>query len=127
MSDVTDQTTRVAAPPAGSVDAALARGIGRCRRLPRILIVEDELVIAQDIAAAFGEIGADVVGPTASVQDALRLINETKIDAAIIDVRTRRDLAFCLADHLCERRVPFVLTGNSLAVTSLAGASCISS
>ena len=40
----------------------------------RILIVEDEFLIALDLEDALGELGWEVVGPAATVADALRLV-----------------------------------------------------
>lgn len=96
------------APPNGF---AATRG-GRMR----VLIVEDEYLIAEDIAATFREIGVDVVGPTGSVPCAHRLVEENVIDAALLDIWARDDLVFSVADALTERQIPFAF------VTGLPGA-----
>jgi DNA-binding response OmpR family regulator len=74
----------------------------------RILIVEDEYLLADDLNTALSEAGAHVLGPAASVEDATTLIgNEAKIDVAILDVNLRGDMVFPLADALRERGTPF--------------------
>lgn len=75
----------------------------------RVLVVEDEYFIANDMAAALEEYGAEVVGPSASVDDALHLIeNCGPLDGAIIDINLHGELAFPVARALSLRHVPFV-------------------
>ncbi len=52
----------------------------------RVLVVEDEPFIALDIADAVETLGGDVVGPAMTVRQALEMIVDQKIDAAILDV-----------------------------------------
>ena len=74
-----------------------------------VLIVEDEFYIAIDMAEALKEHGAHVVGPVASIADAIELIENTKhLDGAVIDLNLRGELAFPVARALTERHVPFV-------------------
>lgn len=75
-----------------------------------ILVVEDECVIALDLAASLQDEGAVVLGPVSTVRDAWRCIEEHEhIDAAVLDVRLHDDeLVFPIADALEERAVPFV-------------------
>jgi DNA-binding response OmpR family regulator len=74
----------------------------------RILIVEDEYLLADDLCHALKDAGAEVLGPMASVEDANAYIaGEPSIDAAILDVNLRGDLVFPVADTLRARGVPF--------------------
>jgi CheY-like chemotaxis protein len=84
----------------------------------RILLVEDEYFIADDMVGYFESRGADIVGPVASVRGALDLLASTKhLDAAILDVNLFGELAYPVADALLERGVPFVFaTGYDGAV-----------
>jgi CheY-like chemotaxis protein len=71
--------------------------------------VEDEYFLAQDIVQGLRAEGADVVGPVGAVCDALDLIDATeRIDAAVLDLNLRGELAYPVADALTERGVPFV-------------------
>ena len=75
----------------------------------RILVVEDEYLIADDVRMALEEAGAEVLGPVASVKDAEELISsDPVIDAALLDVNVRGEQIFAVADQLAERGVPFV-------------------
>jgi len=76
----------------------------------RILVVEDEYMMAEDLRYDLEEAGAEVIGPVPSVADALRLLaTEMSIDAAILDVNLRGEKAYPVADVLRERTIPFVL------------------
>ena len=60
----------------------------------RILIAEDEALIAYELAQAVEDAGGEVVGPVASVQEGLHLLSNEEIHAAILDVRlVDRDVA----------------------------------
>jgi DNA-binding response OmpR family regulator len=74
----------------------------------RILVVEDEYFLADEVRDALTDAGAEVLGPVPSVEDATALLaTETHIDAAVLDVNLRGDLVFPVADALKERGVPF--------------------
>jgi CheY-like chemotaxis protein len=63
--------------------------------MARILIVEDEPLIAMMLAEWLVELGHEALGPAETVGDALRLIEETAPSAAILDIN--------LQDQRCER------------------------
>jgi ActR/RegA family two-component response regulator len=73
-----------------------------------ILVVEDEYFLADDVQRKLLEIGAFVVGPSSNVEDALSLINEYRVDAAILDVHLGDELVFPVAEELERRDIPFV-------------------
>src|SRR4051794_39150827 len=74
-----------------------------------VLVVEDEFYIAIDMADTLKEHGAHVVGPVASVADAVDLIECTEhLDGAVVDLNLRGELAFPVARELAKRHVPFV-------------------
>lgn len=74
-----------------------------------ILLVEDEYFLVQDMAQAFLAAGAGIVGPAASVADALRLVAAaTRVDGAVLDINLRGEMVYPLADVLHARGIPFV-------------------
>jgi len=74
----------------------------------RILVVEDEYLLADDLARMLGKTGAEVLGPVPSVKEALVLIDEgPPIDGALLDVNLRGEKVFAIADLLRERAIPF--------------------
>ncbi|MDQ0561144.1 DNA-binding response OmpR family regulator [Rhizobium mesoamericanum] len=75
----------------------------------RILLVEDEYVLANDLQRIFSEEGANVLGPIASVDDALDLIEAGEtIDGAVLDMNLQGEMAFPVADELLDHGTPFV-------------------
>lgn len=71
-------------------------------------MLEDELLVALDIAAALSRLGCTVVGPASRVPAALRLAREEPLDGAILDVNVAGQPSFDVADELNRRGVPFV-------------------
>jgi DNA-binding response OmpR family regulator len=81
----------------------------------RILIIEDEPMIALDLQDLLEDAGFDVVGVAGKLEKALALIDSTAIDAAIVDANLAGVSSSPAAAALAERRVPFiVLSGYSL-------------
>lgn len=75
----------------------------------RLLIVEDELLIALELQHIFEQLGGIVVGPVGSVAGALQLLSETTPDAALLDANLQGDRVTPVA-HVCrDRSVPFAL------------------
>lgn len=74
----------------------------------RILVVEDEYVLADDLAGALGSAGAIVIGPVGSMTKAFDLIARELLDGAILDINLRGEMAFAVADRLIARAVPLV-------------------
>jgi CheY-like chemotaxis protein len=83
----------------------------------RILLVEDEAMIALDLEFALQAAGYHVVGPVAGLAQAVALLRTEAIDAALLDVNLNGELSFPLAELLAERKIPFVfLTGYAEVV-----------
>ena len=79
----------------------------------KILIVEDEYLIAQDLVVALRGMDADVAGPAGSVAEAERLLDQgTMIDLALLNVRLRGGTVFALADRLEIMDVPFLFVSG---------------
>ena len=74
-----------------------------------IMVVEDNLLVAELLSWELVEVGAFVVGPSPSVESAMAELNcRAYIDAAILDVNLGADLVFPVADALAKRRIPFI-------------------
>ncbi len=75
----------------------------------RILIVEDEYFAAEALTEAVRTGGGRVIGPVASVDDALALLDGgEEVDAAILDVNLAGNKVFPVAQALRGRAVPIV-------------------
>ena len=74
----------------------------------RILVVEDEIIIAMDIQATLESAGAEVVGPAYTLTQAVELSAHEDITAAILDLRLGQSSIRPVARLLTDRNVPFV-------------------
>jgi len=76
----------------------------------RILLVEDELLIAMTVEVVLRDEGCAIVGPIARVGPALKAAREETLDAAILDVNLAGERIHPIAQALAERKIPFVFT-----------------
>jgi two-component sensor histidine kinase len=74
----------------------------------RLLVVEDEALVALDIVAALEGAGAEVTGSAGTAKDALNIIDNTALDAALLDANLRGDPVDEIASALAARNVPFL-------------------
>src|SRR5580704_1925016 len=78
----------------------------------RILLVEDESLIAELIVDILTTQGYLVAGPIARIADAMRTVDEEEFDAVVLDVDLAGTSSYPVAAVLASRNVPFVfLTG----------------
>ena len=81
-------------------------------RPKRVLVVEDETLVALMMADHLVELGYNVVGPAFTISEARHLAELATLDAAIIDVRLHGIFAGEVADTLSRRQIPFMfITG----------------
>ena len=78
----------------------------------RILVVEDEYLVAEDVRRWLQGHGAEVIGPAPRLARALALIASERIDAAVLDIHIAGELVFTAADALAERRIPFLFVSG---------------
>jgi CheY-like chemotaxis protein len=78
-----------------------------------VLIVEDDPIIALDVAQTLADAGAIVVGPAHSVAQALRLVDGGGLDAAVLDYRLEREVSSPIADWLGRMSVPYLFHTSS--------------
>ncbi len=73
----------------------------------RVLVMEDEYILAEDLRADLDYAGAVVLGPFGKLSQAMECITaEKNIDGAILDVNLGGEKVYPAADTLLERRVP---------------------
>jgi len=78
------------------------------REKHRILVVEDDVLVARLLAETLESVGWQVVGPVAQVAAALDAAASEGLDAAVLDVNLGGQAVFPVAEVLDARRVPFV-------------------
>lgn len=73
---------------------------------PRVLILEDDFVLARGLSHDLRHLGCDVIGPFAAVEDAVTALDAA--GSAVVDVRLGDDRSYALADCLQARQLPFL-------------------
>ncbi len=85
----------------------------------RILIIEDEPMIALDLKLALAEAGADVVGIASTIDEARELVERPNITAAVVDLRLHGQSVRGVVQRLTDRAVPFLFySGHDDAPTA---------
>jgi CheY-like chemotaxis protein len=80
----------------------------------RVLVVEDEWIIAAYVEELLLEMGCEVIGPAPNVARAVELIQSGNPDFALLDVSLGNENSFPIAELLIKRQVPFAfVTGYS--------------
>ncbi|HEY5761183.1 MAG TPA: response regulator [Steroidobacter sp.] len=83
----------------------------------RILVVEDDYFIADEICSTLREHGAEVVGPSPNVETGLQLVKSEPLDCAVLDINLQGNLAFGIASELQRRGTPAIFaTGYDMSV-----------
>jgi DNA-binding response OmpR family regulator len=80
----------------------------------RVLVVEDDDILAVTLTEGLAAEGAKVIGPSATVADSLDVIGRVDLDSAIVDINLRGKAAFPVADALADRHIPFVFATGYL-------------
>ncbi len=82
----------------------------------RLLLVEDEALVAMLIHDIVSDAGAIVVGAAPNVEAAISVLDSQPIDGAILDVNLGGERVDPVADELSARKIPFLfLTGYGRA------------
>src|SRR3954464_7471980 len=75
----------------------------------RILVLEDDYLVVEEMVQELAATGADVVGPIANLTKAFDRLNKVpNIRGAVLDINLQGEMVFPLADELVRRGIPFV-------------------
>jgi DNA-binding response OmpR family regulator len=94
----------------------------------RVLVVEDDYLVAQDLCAALRRRGAEVIGPAPSMSRGRELVREQRPHCALLDINLNGELVFELAEELRAQRIHTIFTTGYDAAflpASLRGAACL--
>ncbi len=83
----------------------------------RVLVVEDEMLIALDTVDELKSAGCTVLGPVLRLEPAISLARTDRMDAAVLDVNLAGQYVWPVAEALASRAVPFMFVtgfGNAL-------------
>lgn len=79
----------------------------RATRLPRVLIIEDTVLIAMLLEEIVRECGCEIAGLAFNIESARQAIGRHNYDAVLLDIGLDEGKSFDIADLLLERGVPF--------------------
>jgi CheY-like chemotaxis protein len=75
----------------------------------KVLVVEDEALVAVLVEDALLDAGFDVIGPAATVEEALALLEAGAPDAVVLDLNLAGETSTPVADALARRGIPYVI------------------
>ena len=78
----------------------------------RVLVVEDEALVAMELGDILERQGCRVIGPAASIAQALALLDGRRLDAALLDLNLKGEPGLPVAVALSGRGVPFVVVSG---------------
>ena len=79
----------------------------------RILILEEQASITQLLVDMLGALNCRVVGPADRVPQALALLVEHDVDAAILDVKIKGEPSYAVAEELLRRGIPWAFASSN--------------
>jgi len=89
-----------------------SEGCSRALERKRVLVVEDEPLVAMDIAGQLEDAGAIVVGPATTASAALKMIEQYRVDAALLDANLVGQSVEDIASALAENDTPFAFVSG---------------
>jgi CheY-like chemotaxis protein len=78
----------------------------------RILVVEDEMMLAMLMEDFMEEFGCTLVGLAANIDTALQIIRTESIDGALLDLNLAGNVAYPVADELARLDIPFIVVSG---------------
>lgn len=95
-----------------TTNSSAALSMRRSVQRKRLLIVEDESLVALTMADQIAELGYAVAGPACTMSEARQLADTAAIDGALLDLNMNGVLSHEIADILSRREIPFMfITG----------------
>jgi CheY-like chemotaxis protein len=92
------------------------RNEGRTWHGGRVLVCDDNLMMAEVVAEFLRECGLEPVGPVGQLDNAMQMARERALDGAILDINLAGTPCYPICAILSARRIPFIfLTGYSAA------------
>lgn len=87
----------------------------------RVLVVEDEALVALQLEDMLADLGCAIIGPASRVCQALDLLGGQRVDAAVLDLNVAGELVYPVADALASRGLPYIFATGANGATGLIG------
>lgn len=102
-----------AANPSASTHSIPEEALIRMWDTWRVLVLEDDVLQGEHVCDLLLGEGMEPLGPVATAEAAIELLDTTTVDAAILDIRLQNGLCFKVARALMQKQIPFLfLTGS---------------
>lgn len=75
----------------------------------RVMLAEDEVIVAIELESALHDAGCEVIGPAFTLPEAISIAASAAIDIAVLDVNLNNEMTFGLATDLVQRGIAVVL------------------
>ena len=85
----------------------------------RILLVEDDILIAMDMEDLLIDLGCEVIGPFARLEPALQAAADTQLDGALLDLNLQGELSFPVINTLNDRDIPLIVCSGYVELPQL--------
>ena len=82
----------------------------------RVLIVEDQPIIAFAVREMLQELRAQIIGPVRTVAEAIELISTEHFDAVLVDVWMKGEASFPVGNLLAAKNIPFMVMSGLAGV-----------
>lgn len=82
------------------------------RSRPSVLLVEDNAIIALDMASVLEGLGCEVIGPAGNLDKAMSLADSETLDAAVLDINLGETRSWPVAHKLADAGIPLVLASG---------------
>lgn len=87
----------------------------------RVLVVEDNPLLAYDLCDTLGDIGSEPIGPALNLASGFALLRTSELDAALLDIDLGGEPVWPLAEALQQKRVPFAFITADCTVDYVSG------
>ena len=91
-----------------SADCTLSKSVKPSTRT-RILVVEDEALLAMELEQVLEAAGYTIIGPCSNLKSAAEASRGEAINLALLDINLNGEMVYPLADELSEEGIPFIL------------------
>src|SRR5262249_38421222 len=93
----------------------LASGLSK----PKILVIEDNTLLADAICELVRDCGCDVAGSVGNVHHGVQFLSDCPVDGAVVDINLHGVPSFPICDELQRRKVPFFFLSGYAAHTNV--------
>ena len=77
---------------------------------PRILLIEDEMLVSGMLQSMLSNLGYAVAGVASDRDEAMKLVDRETVDGVVLDINLNGEMSYPIADELAARGIPFIFS-----------------